>query len=522
MGEQDPITQMVQDPDFVKMSVSEQRKALAAHDPIFSKANDDAISGFVQGHQKPDWVQYQGSPQGPRQDQQNPAQGQMLPIAIQGAKQAGIGAVKSATQTARFIGKSNPLGSLIDSATGGTGSPVSETPETRALLTPSNTMQNIGAGLEQTGEMMATGGPLKQGAEVLATKLPTFLSFAKPVAIPAARVAAESLNTGGNAALHGEEIGKSAAAGVAGGTIAESLPFLSNTLKKSAQKSYEAVINPTKETTKFDTQKIMPTLLQERPISATRQGLIDKASSRAEAAGQQIENKVAGMTGQQQTQPITDALENYRKKFQVNGTTVIPEVDDAVDRMQTTINQLGSSLSYQDAIKARRILDNSVNAAGGYSGKSLADASINATRKAAADSFRAEFAKANPDLAELNGKYHFWRTLEDTLNATALRKTGQTVPLGQMLETATAAGAGAAQHGIAGAGGYAAAMYYVGKFMRSTAWRTATGAIKSKLADALANGNFDTAVDLATRGISGQLGSSTIPKLGDFPAATIQ
>jgi len=33
------------------------------------------------------------------------------------------------------------------------------------------------------------------------------------------------------------------------------------------------VLNPTKQTTKYQTQKIMPQLLQERPIAMTRKGL---------------------------------------------------------------------------------------------------------------------------------------------------------------------------------------------------------------------------------------------------------
>ncbi len=47
----DTITQMVNDPDFGKLSLTEQRKVLAAHDPIFAKAGDEDISAFIQAHQ---------------------------------------------------------------------------------------------------------------------------------------------------------------------------------------------------------------------------------------------------------------------------------------------------------------------------------------------------------------------------------------------------------------------------------------------------------------------------------------
>lgn len=47
----DLITQMVNDPDFGKLSPAEQKKALAAHDPVFGKVADEEISKFVMAHQ---------------------------------------------------------------------------------------------------------------------------------------------------------------------------------------------------------------------------------------------------------------------------------------------------------------------------------------------------------------------------------------------------------------------------------------------------------------------------------------
>lgn len=47
----DPIIQMASDPDFPKMPITEQQKALAAHDPTFGKMDPVNISAFVQAHQ---------------------------------------------------------------------------------------------------------------------------------------------------------------------------------------------------------------------------------------------------------------------------------------------------------------------------------------------------------------------------------------------------------------------------------------------------------------------------------------
>src|SRR5271166_315032 len=47
----DQVTQMVQDPDFGKLSVTQQRQALSAHDASFGSLADSDISKFVSAHQ---------------------------------------------------------------------------------------------------------------------------------------------------------------------------------------------------------------------------------------------------------------------------------------------------------------------------------------------------------------------------------------------------------------------------------------------------------------------------------------
>lgn len=51
MAQNDPIIQMVGDPDFPKMSLPEQQKALTAHDPMFGNMDPMNITAFVQAHQ---------------------------------------------------------------------------------------------------------------------------------------------------------------------------------------------------------------------------------------------------------------------------------------------------------------------------------------------------------------------------------------------------------------------------------------------------------------------------------------
>jgi hypothetical protein len=283
-------------------------------------------------------------------------------------------------------------------------------------------------------------------------------------------------------------------------------------LNSSAAKNYQDVLNPTKVTTKYQTQKIMPQMLEEKPVAMTRQGLADKAAANAEAAGQQIEQTVSGLQGQMKTQPVIDGLQNLKKSFQVNGVSLRPEVDNAIDAVSDQMKALGPDISLQDAVKARRILDNAVAEVGGYQGKPLSDTSLANVRKEAANSIRSELGQASPDLAAVNAKFHFWNSLSDVLDATIQRKTGQVGALSKV-ETVVAGAGGLAKSGLSGAVGYAATVNLLGKAIRSTGWQTLSAATKSSIADALTSGQFDKAIDLLGKtGLVGEMATQPAAK----------
>jgi hypothetical protein len=166
-------------------------------------------------------------------------------------------------------------------------------------------------------------------------------------------------------------------------------------------------------------------------------------------------------------------------------------------------------------VKARRILDDAVAEVGGYQGRPLSDTSMANIRKATANSFREELGSASPDLAALNAKFHFWNTLNDVLEQTIQRKTGQVNALPKM-ETVIAGAGGLAKGGLSGAVGYGAAINLLGKAFRSTAWRTVKAATKSSIADSLADGKFKAVLDtLGNAGIVAA-GSSRFQTNGDI------
>jgi len=283
--------------------------------------------------------------------------------------------------------------------------------------------------------------------------------------------------------------------------LGKAAPTMRSALESSAAKNYEDVLNPTRVDTKYQTQKIMPQLLEERPVAMTRQGLANKAAGQADVAGQQIEQTVSGMQGSMKTQPVIDRLENLRQQYQVNGVSLRPEVDGAINTLQDqlrAVSQPGEvpggaegpgepTISNQDVVRARRILDQAVAEVGGYQGRPLSDTSLANIRKETANSFREELSNSNPNLAALNAKFHFWNTLSEVMDATNQRKIGQVNALPKV-ETAVAAAGGLARSGLTGAAGWGAAMNLLGKAVRSTGWRTVSAATKGAIADALSTG----------------------------------
>jgi hypothetical protein len=315
--------------------------------------------------------------------------------------------------------------------------------------------------------------------------------------------------------------------------VADTAPGVGNVLKSSAEKNYQDVLNPTRVDTKYQTQKIMPQLVKEHPVAMTRQGLADKAAGQADVAGQQIEQTVSGLQGSMKTQPVIDGLENLRQKYQVNGVSLRPEVDGAINTLQDQLRGISqpadvpggaqgpgeASISNQDVVRARRILDDAVAEVGGYQGKPLSDTSMANIRKATANSFREELGNASPDLAAVNAKFHFWNTLNDVLEQTIQRKTGQVNALPKM-ETVIAGAGGLASGGLGAGVAAATAMRALGSAFRSTGWRTMSAATKSSIADSLANGQFKNVID--TLGKAGIVAAGAGQEQQDQNAAPTQ
>lgn len=399
------------------------------------------------------------------------------------------------------------------------------------MSTPEDTSQKVGAGLEQAGEMALTGGPMRAGAEALATKIP---SIAKYLA-PALRIAAESANTGGSAALHGEPVGPAALTGGSGQAVTEAMPYLAPFLRKAAQNQYSQALAPTTVRNKNITKQIVPGLLERGEVN-TQAGLASKADSQVDQLGSQINAAVSKINTQPigagstiplhrspKPQNVIDDLEDYKNQFKVNGIPVDPDAVDKATQLQGIIKQLGSNVSYQDLNKVRQIWDEKVANAGGFAGRTLQEGSNLDAQREGASAIRAELAKASPDIQKINQQFHFWKNVSDVIDDTNTRKVGQFGGLGKLVAPLAGFAGGTAHGGLAQGAEYSAALLLAHQVMRSTAYRTTSAVLKNKLADALMSGSSKAVGQVATEigaGVGGQLSKSQ-PQEGQ-PVATSQ
>lgn len=387
------------------------------------------------------------------------------------------------------------------------------------MSTPEDASQKVGAGLEQAGEMALTGGPMRAGAEALATRIP---SIAKYLA-PALRIAAESANTGGSAALHGEPVGPAALTGGTGQAVGEALPAIAPALKKSAIAQYSKFLNPTKETTKNMAENVVPGLLDRGIVTTSGPALGKMAASKASGIGNEITNAVQNVpaTTKPNTGNIIDALERYKQASMVNGVPVNEAAVKHASDLQDMVRALGPNVSYQSLNKARQILDSTVAQSGAYYGKTLAEGSAVDAQKQAANAMRAELAKQSPDVAKLNGEFHFWRQVQDVIGATNERRVGQQGGLGRIFSPLIGAGAGYMAHGSPTEAALASAsLLALNEAVRSPLWRTAAPVLKNKIADAIAAGRGGDAMKIISRigvGVAGQSQESN--KASQVPAA---
>lgn len=420
---------------------------------------------------------------------------------LQQAAQAGIGALKSIPAT---LNNASQLGQSalrkITSKVPGMGNVKNETPSVvKAISTPTN--QDQAAGF--LGGQLAQGAAIPNSAiDAGAGEIANLANAGKaqPLITGLAKAAAQT-GTGMAAAKLGGATNKQAATtGLLSGALSGAGSLFSEALKSSAETSMSKALGATTKSNKALSAKVVPELVENKTMALTRGSLYNKAAANVDKADEQLTNAYNFLPPDTKSNwtGVLTKLQVQKDALTVNGTVLDDGKYNALHRVQSDLLKVigggvdeatDGNVSIQSARKARQILDAAIKEKNGVFGITGTESDkLNAT-KSAANAIRAQLALEHPNIAAINKEFSFWKNVQDVVGSTIQRTKNQTSLSGEMAQD-TGAAIGAMHGGTIGSIGSGAV---VGKLLKSTlqstAWRTASAAVKSSIADALANGN---------------------------------
>lgn len=401
-------------------------------------------------------------------------------------------------------------------------------------VTPTNRAQSIGKGLERIGEVLIPSGGITRAGTATAVRLAPRL--APLVGETAARVIPRAVVEGAasgaiGAAQGGDPVTAAALGAVIPGALAVGERFVP-ALRAAAQTKVVQALGPTKERFKAMAAKIAPDVVA-RGLRGSREALKGRAAGMVDEFGQQIDAAIQ-QYGERRvgTQPIVDALESAKAKFQrvrpmtiaqamregfaelvdgghavlkkgatMNGETVMaPVVFDQrpirqLSQLQGIVKELGEDATAEHLVALRRAWDDVVAQAGGYAqraagaiGVPLKDQSEAWAKKKATTAIREVLAAEVPELTALNKEFSFWKSLDDVLGQTLKRTAPQRPGLGgQVAEVTGAVMGGHSGVGVAFVTAKLAKM--ANSVFTSPRWRMVDAQMRNQLADAIVSGN---------------------------------
>lgn len=292
-------------------------------------------------------------------------------------------------------------------------------PDVKAAMTPpSSTAGKVGYAAEQMGEFFLPTGLVGKAGKVA--------EVAKAGALTAAQ-------TGGNPAATGLSVGITAALPAAGALAGKA----SSALKESAIETMANSLRATKEWAKDEAARLAPEMLK-RGIGGSIKSLRKQSSQMAAKVGKNLSDAYQAATASGQVVPgqivqgnIQLASDALHMMTPTGNKLVIPGYEAAVAKLSALdqfVAQLGPDIPVDKAATLKRAFDDIGEQAGLFGPNRMASASEKKQAwafKKAADSFR-DILNTDPTIEALNKEASFWIGLRDVVDATKLRKVGQT------------------------------------------------------------------------------------------------
>ena len=419
--------------------------------------------------------------------------------------QTALGALKGAGHTALNVATSAV--SASNPVTGPTAGAWIEG-KVKPFLKPSNKAQEWGFTAEQFAEYFV---PIPGVAELKASaKAPQWIK----ALVTAGR---EALDVGMKTYAQTKDPKKALVAagvgGAVGGAVQAGVPAVAGGLKKAAVSQYAKVMRPAGNKAKEVAAEHIPEVLgsgYKAAFGASREGLEEKFSARADEIGKQLQAEYAKLDATTQTKlkPIYDDFSKWVEKnaFTKSGTIKDQAIFEAgLKKMDELKNALGPYLGTappSTVWEVRQAIDKYVYKNGLTPDEAVQAAAM--TRRGAADAIRTELNSQHPTLAKLNNSFHLWRSMADLMQRNVTSEVGKfqfarnAGMVGRFLMGASIGGGTAYHQGGTPweVGGAAVAL---GIAFESPAWRTVSAVSKAKIANLLEKGDGQAAADLAAR-----------------------
>ncbi len=443
----------------------------------------------------------------------------------EGLGKFGIGFGKEILKRASQISElGTTIGGTIVESLGGKKITESFQPISPEKLEPTGTAEKIGAGVEKTIEFIAPGSLIQKGTGILRTLLSeTSPNIAKWLTATGS-AGLESISAGLVSKYQGATNQDAKNAAILAGVLTFPIKVLSEFSKpvakyiqETAEKKASQALGATTKEMKQLSDKVVPELLKRKTYFLTRGGLEKKAESIADTVGEQIDNAWESLPPNTKVQiaPIINSLEKLKDEAIVVGEGGQRVVMDqakykAAQAIQNKFINIASDpekfvsypeISAETLRRSKQILDMATVKTGKGFGLGIKDTAIQEANKSGANALRNELANEFPDIAKLNKEFNFWKNVEKVVSETVKRTKAQGTPLGE-----TIAEAGGAVGGFAAGGGLGQAILTATgyklfkKAITSPAWRMVSAIQRAKIADAIYNGQTETALNII-RGI---------------------
>lgn len=385
------------------------------------------------------------------------------------------------------------------------------------VLKPEGAAQKTGFATEQIAEFFL---PVLNSSKVATVapkigKVPKLIRGAELLAkggVEGADIALKTAAQGGSA----EDVKSNAlfggAMGAAGRALGMAGKALSPVVQKGAEKTYAQALLPTTQANKKITAKIVPELLKRGVTASTKNRLLSKFSQSVEKAGEAMDTVLEGIPKETpvKTSNIIDSLEKAKDSFRIIGVDgrkvdIDPNAVKHINQFQKILKQVGvEDAPYESVRKFRQILDKNIADANGFYGKTVAEGSLLDAKRETANAIRDQLAKQFPDMDRVNKEYSFWKKAQGVLSDTMTRTQGQRTPLTETISKAGGIAAGAVTKGIPGAILGDIVMGALSKIADSALWKTTTAVQKSRIADYLAAGQLEKALQDITKIVASQ------------------